>query len=100
MQESLLNTINSMQEQKVNVEELEIILDSNIEEIVALCKKAYLKPKTDNMGHAYFTDKDVNILKKMKLLYNKSQDIQKETDKYIAKVDELAKAKQKEIMTI
>ena len=31
---------------------------------------------------------------------NYLEDIQKETDKYIAKVDELAKAKQKEIMTI
>ena len=31
---------------------------------------------------------------------NYLEDIQKETDKYIAKIDELAKAKQKEIMTI
>ena len=53
VQESLLNTINNIQqEQKVNIEELEIILNSDIEEIVTLCKKAYLKPKTDKTGHA------------------------------------------------
>ena len=48
MQESLLNTVKKMQtEQKVNIEELEIILNSDIEQVVALCKRACLKPKTE-----------------------------------------------------
>ena len=34
MQESLLNTISGRNTQKVNVEELEVILNSNIEDIV------------------------------------------------------------------
>lgn len=77
MQESLFNTVQKLQsEQKINVEELEVILNSDIEEVVTLCKKACLKPKTDNMGNAYFTRNDVDILKKMKELYSQSNEIQ------------------------
>ena len=66
MQESLFNTVQKLQtEEKINVEELEIILNSDIEEVVTLCKKACLKPKTDSMGNAYFTRKDVDTLKKI-----------------------------------
>ena len=79
MQESLLNTVKKMQaEEKVNVEELEVLLGSDIEEVVSLCKKACLKPKTDTMGNAYFTRSDVDILKKMKELYSQAQNVQKE----------------------
>ncbi len=79
MQESLLNTVKKMQaEEKVNVEELEVLLGSDIEEVVTLCKKACLKPKTDTMGNAYFTRQDVDILKKMKELYSQAQNVQKE----------------------
>ena len=77
MQESLFNTVQKLQtEQKVNVEELEVLLNSDIEEVVSLCKKACLKPKTDEMGNAYFTKKDVDILKKMKELYAQAHNIQ------------------------
>ena len=79
MQESLLNTVKKIQsEEKVNVEELEVLLQSDIEEVVDLCKKACLKPKTDTMGNAYFTKQDVDILKKMKELYSQTQAVQKE----------------------
>lgn len=77
VQESLLNTVKKVQtEQKVNIEELEIILNSDIEQVVALCKKACLKPKTDSLGNAYFTRNDVDVLKKMKALYTQAQNIQ------------------------
>ena len=77
MQESLFNTVQKLQtEQKVNVEELEILLDSDIEEVVTLCKKACLKPKTDKAGDAYFTKDDVDILKKIKELYSNAQKVQ------------------------
>jgi len=79
VQESLLNTVKKLQEEtKINVEELEVLLDSNIEEVVTLCKKACVKPKTDSMGNAYFTKNDVDMLKKMKELYSQSQNIQKD----------------------
>ena len=77
MQESLFNTVQKLQtEQMVNVEELEILLDSDIEEVVTLCKKACLKPKTDKTGNAYFTKDDVDVLKKIKELYSNAKEIQ------------------------
>lgn len=77
MQESLFNTVQKLHtEQRINVEELEVLLNSDIEEVVTLCKKACLKPKTDKQGNAYFTRDDVDMLKKMKELYSQSQAIQ------------------------
>ena len=79
VQESLYDTVQKLKfAQKVNVEELENILESDLEEVVSLCKKACLKPKTDSMGNAYFTSEDVNVLKKMKELYNQTQMLQKQ----------------------
>ena len=84
MQESLFNTVQKLQtEQKVNVEELEILLDSDIEEVVTLCKKACLKPKTDKAGNAYFTKDDVDVLKKIKELYNNARKVQSKTSEPI-----------------
>ena len=81
MQESLYDTVAKFQkEHKVNVEELETMLDSDIEEVVKLCKKACLKPKTDSMGNAYFTGEDVDILKKMKELYSQTRNVQKQIE--------------------
>ena len=81
MQESLYDTVAKFQrERKVNVEELETMLNSDIEEVVALCKKACLKPKTDTMGNAYFTGEDVDILRKMKELYSQARTTQKQLE--------------------
>lgn len=81
VQESLFNTVQKLQtEQKVNVEELEILLNSDIEEVVSLCKKACLKPKTDTIGNAFFTKDDVDILKKMKELYSQSQEVKSQIE--------------------
>jgi hypothetical protein len=68
-------------EDKVNVEELETILNSDIDEVVTLCKKACLKPKTDKTGNAYFTRRDVDMLKKIKELYVQSTKVQPKTAK-------------------
>ena len=89
MQESLFNTVKKLQtEEKINVEELEIILNSDIEEVVTLCKKACLKPKTDSIGNAYFTKEDVNLLKKMKELYSQSQEIKQNVEVKIEKAQQ------------
>ena len=89
MQESLFNTVQKLQtEKKVNVEELEILLDSDIEEVVTLCKKACLKPKTDKSGDAYFTKDDVDVLKKIKELYANSNKIQKKAEEPEKKEEE------------
>jgi len=89
VQESLFNTVKKLQtEEKINVEELEIILNSDIEEVVTLCKKACLKPKTDSIGNAYFTKEDVNMLKKMKELYSQSQEIKQNVEVKIEKAQQ------------
>ena len=75
MQESVYEIGEVQKELKINVEELEIILDSNIEEVISLCKKACLKPKTDTHGNAYFTKSDVDVLKKIKELYKQTQNM-------------------------
>ena len=81
MQESLLNTVTKMQnEAKIHVEELEVLLNSDIEEVVSLCKKACVKPKTDSMGNAYFSKQDVDVLRKMKELYSQAQSVQKQNN--------------------
>ncbi|MBR2069359.1 MAG: hypothetical protein IJ877_06320 [Candidatus Gastranaerophilales bacterium] len=81
MQESLYDTVTKFQkERKINVEELEELLDSDIEEVVSLCKKACLKPKTDDMGNAYFTGVDVDVLRKMKELYSQARNTQKQLE--------------------
>ena len=81
VQESLYDTVAKFQkERRVNVEELETMLDSDIEEVVTLCKKACLKPKTDNMGNAYFTGEDVDILRKIKELYSQARSVQKQAE--------------------
>ncbi|MBR1618056.1 hypothetical protein IJ670_07890 [bacterium] len=78
MPDSLYNTVKQLKnERKVNIEELEIMLDTDIENVVALCKKACLKPKTDALGNTYFSGEDVDILKKMQELYAQSQTLQK-----------------------
>ncbi len=89
MQESLLKTVQKLKaEDKINVEELEAILNSDIDEVVTLCKKACLKPKTDKTGNAYFTKRDVDMLKKIKELYVQSTKIQKPTPTKIAAATE------------
>ncbi len=100
MQDSLYNTVQKLAvEEKVNVEELEIILNSSIEEVVKLCKKACLKPKTDSMGNAYFTKSDVDTLKKIKELYSKSKEIQEMNSTSVENKIELNEDKKSEEIT-
>lgn len=95
MQESLFNTVQKLQtEQKINVEELEIILNSDIEEVVTLCKKACLKPKTDKSGNAYFTREDVGILRKMKELYTQAKNTAQEETVQKSAIEEAPKAQE------
>lgn len=114
MQESLYNTVrNFADNENVNVQELESQLDCEIEEIVSLCKKACVKPKTDAMGNAYFTKDEVNMLKKIKELYSQSTTYEKkskpkddftEIDESLTspnkKLNFLAKAKTRQVATI
>ena len=47
------------------------ILDSDAREISALCQRACLRPKKDGFGNIYFSKGDVDVLRKVKELYEK-----------------------------
>jgi len=49
------------------------MLKADNSEIRNLCKKACLIPKKDSQGHTYFSKSDIEVLKKAKLLWDKSK---------------------------
>ncbi len=54
------------------------ILDSDAKEISTLCKRACLKPKKDGFGNIYFSKGDVDVLRKVKELYERTKKLQDE----------------------
>lgn len=54
------------------------ILDSDAREISALCQRACLKPKKDGFGNIYFSKGDVDVLRKVKELYEHTRKLQDE----------------------
>ena len=54
------------------------ILDSDAREISALCQRACLRPKKDGFGNIYFSKGDVDVLRKVKELYEHTKKLQEE----------------------
>lgn len=54
------------------------ILNSNPKEVSTLCQKACLKPKKDGFGNIYFSKDDIDVLKKVKELYQHTKELQEE----------------------
>lgn len=54
------------------------ILDSDAKEISTLCQRACLKPKKDGFGNIYFSKGDVDVLRKVKELYEQTRRLQEE----------------------
>ena len=54
------------------------ILDSDAKEISTLCQRACLKPKKDGFGNIYFSKSDVDVLRKVKELYEHTRQLQQE----------------------
>lgn len=54
------------------------ILDSDAREISALCQRACLRPKKDGFGNIYFSKSDVDVLRKVKELYEHTKRLQEE----------------------
>ncbi len=54
------------------------ILDSDAREISALCQRACLRPKKDGFGNIYFSKGDVDVLRKVKELYEHTKRLQDE----------------------
>lgn len=56
------------------------ILDSDAREISALCQRACLRPKKDGFGNIYFSKSDVDVLRKVKELYEHTKRLQEEKE--------------------
>ena len=54
------------------------ILDSDAREISALCQRSWLRPKKDGFGNIYFSKGDVDVLRKVKELYEHTKKLQEE----------------------
>lgn len=65
-------------EEIISAGQLLRILDSDAREISALCQRACLKPKKDGFGNIYFSKGDVDVLRKVKELYEHTRKIQEE----------------------
>ncbi len=60
------------------------ILDSDAREISALCQRACLRPKKDGFGNIYFSKSDVDVLRKVKELYEHTKKLQEERSRQMA----------------
>ena len=63
-------------EEMISVTRVQQILDSNVVEVQNLCRKASLRPRKDELGNVYFSKSDVDVLKKVKELYEHTKLIQ------------------------
>jgi len=63
-------------EEIVNARQLEEILNTTTSEMAKWCQKACLKPKKDGLGNIYFSKSDIDVLKKVKELYEHTRQVQ------------------------
>lgn len=68
----------SEMEEIISAGQLLKILNSDAKEVSALCQKACLKPKKDGFGNIYFSKSDIDVLKKVKELYEHTRKLQEE----------------------
>ena len=75
-------------EEIVNANQLEEILNTSAAQVSSWCQKACLKPKKDGFGNVYFSKSDIDVLKKVKELYEHTRSVR---DVKREKVDRVVK---------
>ena len=68
-------------EEIVNASQVQEILNTSAAQVSSWCQKACLKPKKDGFGNVYFSKSDIDVLRKVKELYEHtrtSSDLKKE----------------------
>lgn len=85
---------NDYPDEVVSAGQLLRILDSDAREISTLCQRACLRPKKDGFGNIYFSKSDVDVLRKVKELYERSRRTH-EKKSAASEVSELIKGKEK-----
>ena len=73
------------------------ILDSDAREISALCQRACLRPKKDGFGNIYFSKSDVDVLRKVKELYEHTKRLQEEKRNSCSNLGQMRENKLKKI---
>ncbi len=73
------------------------ILDSDAREISALCQRACLRPKKDGFGNIYFSKSDVDVLRKVKELYEHTKRLQEEKRNSSSNLGQMRENKLKKI---
>ena len=68
--------LNRSREEIILPKEAREVLKADNSEIRSLCKKACLIPKKDSEGHTYFSRSDIEVLKKAKVLWDKSKNVE------------------------
>ena len=83
-------------EEIVNANQVQEILNTSAAQVSSWCQKACLKPKKDGFGNVYFSKSDIDVLRKVKELYEHtrtSSDLKKEK---VDRVVERMKLKKRE----
>lgn len=99
-----LNNAVENTEEIVNAQQLVEILNTNTAEISDWCQKACLRPKKDGLGNVYFSKSDIDVLKKVKELYEHTRAVQnkevvkrKKVESVVERIEREERMKSKEM---
>ena len=77
---SIVETKTGYPDEIISAGQLLRILNADAGEVSSLCQKAHLKPKRDGFGNIYFSKGDVDILRKVKELYEQTKKLQEQKE--------------------
>ena len=83
-------------EEIVNESQLEEILNTSAAQMSSWCQKACLKPKKDGFGNVYFSKSDIDVLRKVKELYEHTHSTRDAKRAKVDRVVERMKLKKQE----
>ena len=89
-------TTDSNVEEIVNANQVEEILNTSAAQVSSWCQKACLKPKKDGFGNVYFSKSDIDVLRKVKELYEHTRSGRETKKEKVDRVVERMKQNERE----
>ena len=83
-------------EEIVNANQVEQILNTSAAQVSSWCQKSCLKPKKDGFGNVYFSKSDIDVLKKVKELYEHTSAVRETKKQKVDRVIERMKRSERE----
>ena len=83
-------------EEIINANQVQKILDTSAAQMSKWCQKACLKPKKDGFGNVYFSKSDIDVLRKVKELYEHTHSVRDIKREKVDRVVERMKLKRQE----